>query len=87
MNPQLSVDFPIEAIADALAAKVLTRLRTNNRSLPRLLTVEEAGKYIGRTESAMRHLIHTGVIPIVRLDGRVQMDRSDLDHLIDSAKQ
>src|SRR5438046_351117 len=54
----------------------------------RLMTVEETARYLGRTKSAVEHLIHRRGLPgcIVRLDGRVYVDRIALDKLIEGGK-
>lgn len=57
-----------------------------DNSLKRLLSVEEAAIYMGRTPEAFRQLIHRGKIPVIRLDRRVQVDRQDLDRLIENNK-
>lgn len=58
-----------------------------NSKTQRLLNIDEAASYLGRTPGALRMLIFRGAIPIVRLgDRRVQLDRVDLDRLIDSSK-
>ncbi len=49
----------------------------------RLLTVREAGKYIGRTESAVRELVWNGKLAHIRTDRRVMLDIRDLDRWID----
>jgi excisionase family DNA binding protein len=53
----------------------------------RLLSVEEAGEYLGRSAWAVRHLIRSGSIPEVRLDRRVFIDIRDLDALIERNKR
>lgn len=53
---------------------------------PRLLTAQEAGEYIGRTEQAVRHLIHQRDIPVVRKGRSVRIDRKDLDRWIENNK-
>lgn len=52
----------------------------------RLLTVDEAAFYIGRSPYAMRHLISKGLIAVVRIGSRIHIDRADLDELIDNSK-
>ena len=52
----------------------------------RLLSVPEAAEYLGRTPWAVRGLIDNGKLPVVRLDRRVQIDRLDLDRLIERCK-
>lgn len=52
----------------------------------RLLSVPEAAEYLGRTAWGIRGLIDNGKIPVVRFDRRVQIDRHDLDLLIERSK-
>src|ERR1039457_5764126 len=51
-----------------------------------VLDVRAAADYIGRSPSALRHLIAKGAIPCVRRDGRVQLDRQDLDNWVELSK-
>jgi hypothetical protein len=77
----------LDAIADVIAERVLQRLTTAlGQSKSRLFDVSAAAAYIGRTPSALRHLIARGTIPCVRRDGRVQMDRQDLDNWLELGK-
>ena len=52
----------------------------------RLLDIEAAAVYLGRTSRAVRDLVRTGKIPSVRCDRRVFLDLRDLDAWIDSNK-
>jgi hypothetical protein len=52
----------------------------------RLLTLNEAGVYIGLSHWRVRSLIYSG-LPYVRLGRRILIDLKDLDALIDSNKQ
>ena len=53
---------------------------------PRLLSIEQGGAYVSRTEEAMRHLIQAGKIPTVRADRRIYLDIADLDRWIEQNK-
>lgn len=81
---------PTDAFTEAVAACVLRHLREEGYLSPkkqsRLLDIEEAAEYLGRTQKAVRRLIDGGKIPVVRFDARVQIDRKDLDRVIDEAK-
>lgn len=46
---------------------------------PRLLTVADAARYLGRTEKSIRHLVQRRKLASIRGDGRVMFDRIDLD--------
>src|SRR5262249_33271450 len=55
---------------------------------PRLLTMEQAAEYMGRTKSAGEKLVFRNELPgcVVRRDRRVMIDRVALDSLIDADK-
>jgi excisionase family DNA binding protein len=50
---------------------------------PALMTVRDAGIYLGRTEQAIQHMIFQRTLPVVRSGRRVHLRRSDLDAWID----
>jgi excisionase family DNA binding protein len=79
----LSLESLIEIIAEKLADKLA---RDPNRLCPRLLTIEQAAAYLGRSREAIQHLASSGKIPTVRSDRRVFLDRLDLDKWIDDNK-
>ncbi len=77
----------LDALADAIAERVYQRFTAAMaRDKGRLLDVAAAAEYIGRTPSALRHLIAKRTIPCVRRDGRVQLDRQDLDNWLELGK-
>lgn len=77
----------LDALADAIAERVYQRLAAAmDRNKSRLLDVPAAAEYIGRTPSALRHLIARNAIPCFRRDGRVQFDRQDLDNWLELGK-
>lgn len=53
----------------------------------RLYDVKEAGKYLGRSAWAVRHLIWSGVLPEVRQGKRVMVDVVDMDEFIKKYKK
>ena len=52
----------------------------------RLYSVKEAGKYLGRSPWAIRHLIWSGELPQVRQGRRVFVDIVDLDQFVERFK-
>jgi hypothetical protein len=77
----------LDALADAIVERVFQRLTAaQQRNQGRLLNVLAAAEYIGRSPSALRHLIAKKTIPCVRRDGRVQLDRKDLDNWLEMGK-
>lgn len=52
----------------------------------RLLDIEAAAVYLGRTPRAVRDLVRTGKIPSVRSDRRVFLDIQDLEAWIQENK-
>lgn len=57
----------------------IAELEGRKAVIQRLLTVEQAAAYLGRSELAVRDLVKTQAFPVVRLDRRVQIDIRDLD--------
>ena len=85
--------FNIDGLLDALAERITARMKAETEQRgsvstvrPRLLTVEQASTYLGRTKTSLQHLISDGAILVVRHDRRVFLDIRDLDNWIDSAK-
>lgn len=79
-----SGNIGLDALADAIAVRVAARL--NQSEQPRLLGVNEAAAYIGRSPKALRRMIATGAVPVVREGLRIHLDRSDLDQWIEMRK-
>jgi excisionase family DNA binding protein len=82
----------IDALLDALADKVAQRLREDSAGSvtavrPRLLTVDQAAVYIGRSKDAVQHMVSSGKVPTIRADRRVFIDVEDLDRWIREHKQ
>ena len=89
MNNGLTIDALLDALAARVAEKVRAELAQASNSgaiRPRLLTVEQAAVHLGRTEEAVRHLIASGRLRVVKIDRRVQVDMQDLDRLIEASK-
>ena len=76
----------VEAIAQRVAAILAPKIETANALRPRLLTVDQAAVYLGRTDSAIRGMLKRGVVPRMRIDGRVMFDVQDLNALIEQNK-
>jgi len=74
----------LDELLDAVAARVAARL--NKSEEPRLMSVNEAAVYIGRTPKALRHMIASGTVPAIREGTRVHLDRADLDQWIEMRK-
>ena len=53
----------------------------------RLLTLPEAARYLGCTLWSVRELIWKGRLPYTRFGKRFQVDRRDLDDLVDREKK
>ena len=84
--------FYDEAVVKKLATLVALHLKgqlTNGGSdklPPRLLTVEQAAEYLGRSKQAIEHMIFRGELNgcVVRKDRRVHIDRVALDKWIEN---
>lgn len=85
--------FSLDAVIDALAAAVAEKIRAQGGDSgaepirPRLLSVEQAALYLGRTKPAIQHMIADGSLRPVRSDRRVFLDKQDLDKWIEQNKE
>jgi excisionase family DNA binding protein len=77
----------LDQYLDELAQRIERRLDLHRKPLQspakRLFTVPEAAEYLGRSENAVKILIHRGKLPVTRIDSKSQVDRKALDKLID----
>jgi excisionase family DNA binding protein len=80
------VDQLIEELADRIVAKLAAKSNGHSAG-PRLLTVDQAAEYLGRTEQAMYQLISHKKLPTVRTDRRVMIDIEDLKRWIEENKR
>lgn len=55
-------------------------------AVPYLLSVRKAAEYLGRTEKAVRHLYERRILTPLRIDGRVFLDRREIDALFEKAR-
>jgi hypothetical protein len=74
-------------LADLVAERVLTALRRQPIIQPRLLNVEDVAILIGRSQGAVRQLLHTGKLKNASPDGRVQVDVKDIETWITNNKK
>ena len=81
--PDLTFDRLLETLAEKIAVKLCEE---PSRLYPRLLTVGQAAAYLGLTTIALQILISTNKIPTVLAEGRLLLDREDLDRWIDDNK-
>lgn len=88
--PGSTIDDVLNLLADRIAERVRAQLLedgTGTSIRPRLITVDQAATYLGRTKDAVQHLISSGKLPTVRSDRRVFIDVRDLDTWIEDNKQ
>ena len=79
----------LESILDTIASAVAAKMRDGQPASTvkaRLFDIDAAAAYLGRTPSAIRHLVNQGRLRRVGIDGRVQFDVKDLDRLIEESK-
>jgi excisionase family DNA binding protein len=85
----VNFDSLLESMADLIADRVAKKLASSGRTpvQPRLLTVEQAATFLGRTKEAIQHMVSAGKIAIVKSDRRVFLDVRDIDAWIEANKQ
>ncbi len=80
-------DLTFDRVLEALAEKLATKLSQEpSRQYPRLLTADQATVYLGRAWEDVQRLAHSGKMATVLVDGRVFLDRLDLDKWIEDHK-
>ena len=73
------LDADLDRIADRLVEKMEAR---GKGIAPRLMDIAQAATYLGRTVSGIQHMLKRRTLPATRIDGKVQIDRLELDKLI-----
>lgn len=74
-----------DAMIEAMAEAVATRLERMAGCQQRLMEIEAAATYLGMTPAALRAKVSAGDIPRVKIDRVLRFDRRDLDRYIDRA--
>jgi excisionase family DNA binding protein len=75
---------PLGQYFEDIAARLERRIdqrAPQNVAPKRLFTVPEAAEYLGRSENAIKLLIHRGKLPVTRIDSKSQIDKKALDKL------
>jgi excisionase family DNA binding protein len=84
----LDLDKVLDVFAERLAFRMQGLTPTRSAQIePRLLSVEQAARYLGRTKFSVQHLIRVRAFPIFRHGRRVFIDRKDLDAWVEDNKQ
>jgi excisionase family DNA binding protein len=82
-----ALDPLIEALAEAVAARILPKLaEAAPKTLRRLLTIQQAAVYLGRTPKAIQHMLSKGQLSFVRMSGRNMLDLKELEAVIENAR-
>ena len=58
----------------------------NGNNKPFLMSVRKTAEYLGRSEKAVRHLYERRILTPLRIDGRVFIDRREIDHKYEQAR-
>ena len=88
MDNGFNLNTLLESLSEFLADKVVAKLDGRGTARgARLLTVDQAAVYLGRTKEAVQHMVASGKLPTVRSDRRVFVDVGDLDQWIAENKR
>jgi hypothetical protein len=78
---RMTVQAPVDSVQRRPAQSETLPLNS-----PYLLSVRTASQYLGRTEKAVRHLYERRILTPLRIDGRVFLDRREIDALFEKAR-
>ena len=81
--PRDTVEFFLNAMADAIA----DRLEHRQDARRRLLDMEQTCEYLGVSEDGVYRLVQDRRLTPVRFDRRMRFDVRELDQLIEEAKR
>jgi integrase len=71
----------IDRIAEKVAELVMAKLAVAAPTAQRLMSLPDTATYLGRSVGAIEQLVKRGVIPVTKIDGKLQVDRiHDLRH-------
>ena len=74
------------AVADTLTLCGAATQVPQQVDRPYLMSVRKTAEYIGRTEKAVRHMYERRILTPLRIDGRVFIDRREIDAKYDKAR-
>ena len=85
-NPQSAGLSAGDALIDAVAEAVEMKLhRMGLACHQRLMDVHDTARYLGMTANAVREKASARELPCIRVDGRLRLDRLELDRWIERA--
>jgi excisionase family DNA binding protein len=88
----VTLDSIIESLASAVAAKLRGHSGGSEHAgsssiAPRLLSVNQAAVYLGRSKEAVQHMVAARKLPVVRDGRRVLLDVQELDRWIEHSTE
>jgi hypothetical protein len=72
--------------SDLEAIRLIIRSELGSFVQPRLMTVDQAARYVGRPVQGFRKFAKTWRIPVASPDRRILFDREDLDRMVERWK-
>jgi hypothetical protein len=72
-------------LAAEVARKVIASISESGTVPKRLFDLREASVYLGRTLRGVEHMVDRGAIQVTKIDGKRQIDRVELDKLIEKS--
>jgi len=70
-------------VAERIESTLLQTLNGAPQIQPRLFTIEQAARYIGRTKEAVEQMVFNREWPVIRKGRRVHIERERLDEWIE----
>ncbi len=86
-QPYAAVTEAVTGLPTPRKERAVSRALDTTSTVRRLLSVKEAGLYLGLSPWTIRSLGWSGQIPEVRVGRRVLYDRQDLDRFVEASKR
>lgn len=75
----------LQIIEKLIGQAVKKEVSSQQNHWPAVMDVQTTGRYLDRSEDAIREMERSGKIKRVRIDGRVQFRKRDIDELIEGS--
>jgi hypothetical protein len=82
-----TIEFPVKDLAKEVVDELERRRSQPSQDWPAVMKIETAARYLDRKPAAIRHLLAAKIFPSVKIDGRTQIRRVDIDRIVEKSTE